>query len=112
MILTSLIVGVVLAASVAAFWKDIVNWLNRAIAKVKAIVKGIVFGAKVFVKKLSEGIKEISRHYSKNGTQWEETTVTKTISESEVPKDILEKANAYGGVEAEITDELELQLQA
>ena len=78
--------------------------------KVQQLVEGIVYGCKVFVKKLQEGVKEISRHYSKVDQHWQETTVTKIISESEVPPEILARAKA--SEELDITDELEMQLVA
>ncbi len=60
------------------------------------------------MQKVKEGAKEISRHYSKVDQHWEETTVTRVVSESEVPREILERADAYR--ELDITDELEMQL--
>ena len=111
MILTSLILGAAAIAAttavvgtVAHYWNEITSWLKRAIDKVKTIVKGIVYGCKVLARKISEGFKEISRHYSKKGTQWEETTVTRTIPESEVPPDILAKV---GYEETDLSDEYE-----
>ena len=113
MILTTLLLGAVIIAGVgvvAAFWNDLVKFLKKAIQKVSQIIEGIVYGCKVFVRKIHEGIKEISRHYSKVDQHWEETTVTKTISESEVPPEILEQARA--SEELDITDELEMQLES
>lgn len=113
MILTGLLLGAVALAGigiVAAFWNDLVSFLKKAVNKVKQIVNGIVYGCKVFVRKLSEGVKEISRHYSKVDQHWEETTVTRTINESEVPPEILERANR--GQDLDITDELEMQLES
>jgi len=92
---------------IAAFWDSVRSWILRAAEKVKQVVKGIVYGATVFIKKISEGIQEISKHYSKNGAQWEETVVTRTVSASEVPPEIRNKAQAY---ETDITDELQNQL--
>lgn len=112
MILTGLILGAVLTTAaigtIAYFWNEITSWLKRAIAKVKEIVSGIVYGTKVLAKKLDEGLKEISKHYSKNGTQWEETTVTKTIPESEVPPEILAKV---GYSETDLTDDYQEVLE-
>jgi len=112
MILTSVILGAVLTAGVigivATFWNDIIAFLKNAVEKVKQVVAGVVYGCKVFVKKLSEGVREISRHYSKVDGYWQETTVTKTISEREVPPEILERAKNQE--ELDITNELELQL--
>ena len=95
MILTALLWGAGILAGVgivAAFWNDIVKFLKKAVEKVRQLVEGVVYGCKVFVKKMREGMKEISRHYSKVDQHWEETTVTKVISESEVPPEILERA--------------------
>lgn len=113
MILTSLICGAAIIAGIgiiAAFWNDLVSFLKKALQKVQQLVEGIVYGCKVFVKKLQEGVKEISRHYSKVDQHWQETTVTKIISESEVPPEILARAKA--SEELDITDELEMQLVA
>ena len=92
MILTTLILGVAVGALIAAFWKDIVGWLQRAADAVKNAIGKAAVGVTVAIKKLFNGFKEISRHYSKTGTQWQETTVTRTVSESEVPEEIRRKA--------------------
>jgi len=111
MILTTLLWGAAIIAGVgivATFWNELVSFLKKAVQKVREMVAGVLYGFKVFVKKLREGVKEISRHYSKVDQHWEETTVTKTIPESEVPPEILERAQA--NVELDITDELEMEL--
>ena len=97
-------VGLVLAT----FWDDIVNWLQKAVAAVKRVIQGILHGAKVFIKKAGEAFKEIAKYYSKNGTQWTETTKTRTVDESEVPEEIRMRAERTN--ELDITDELEMQL--
>ena len=69
MILTSLICGAAIIAGIgiiAAFWNDLVNFLKKALQKVQQLVEGIVYGCKVFVKKLQEGVKEISRDRYQN----------------------------------------------
>lgn len=112
MIFTALLLGagvLVGIGLVAVFWNDIVSFLKKAVNKVKELVSGVVYGFKVFVKKISEGIKEISRHYSKVGQQWQETTITRNVSESEVPEEIRNKA--MYSEELDITDELEMKLQ-
>ena len=112
MILTGLILGAVLTTAVigtiAYFWNEITSWLRRAIAKVKEVVSGIVYGVKVFARKMSEGYREISRHYSKEGAQWKETTVTRPISEEEVPPEIRAKV---GTQETDLTDEYSQALE-
>ena len=102
--------GIIVAGLLATFWDDLVDWLNGAIETVKATVRGIYRGVKVFVQKTWEGVKEISKHYSQVGEHWEETVVKRTISASEVPEDILRMASS--GQEVDITRELELQLSS
>ncbi len=113
MILTSIILGAVITAAavgiVRAFWEDILSFLKKAVNRVKQMVAGILYGSKVFIRKLSEGVREISRHYSKVDEHWEETTVTRTVPASEVPEEFLKKAGY--DVELDITDEMELQLE-
>jgi len=110
MILTAIIATVVIAGIVGTFWQDIVGFLKSTIEKVKQMVAGIVYGCKVFVKKVSDGIKEISRHYSKVDQHWEETTVTRTVPASEVPPEIRKRAEY--NEELDITDDLEMKLES
>lgn len=112
MILTTLLFGAAVVAGVglvALFWNELIDFLKKAVSKVKKMVAGIVYGFKVFVRKIREGVKEISKHYSKVDNHWEETTVTREIPESEVPPEILKRANA--NTEIDITDELEMELK-
>lgn len=71
MILTSLIVGGIIAAGVigiiATFWDDILAFLKKALAKVKSIVKGIVYGAQVFMKKLVRKLRGITPKWKITG---------------------------------------------
>lgn len=111
MILTTLLWGAAIIAGVgiiAAFWNDLVDFLKQAVRKASQIVSGVIYGFKVFIKRMGQAVSEISRHYSKVDQHWEETTVTRVISESEVPPEILARANA--GQELDITNELELEL--
>lgn len=108
MILTTLILGAAVGALIAVFWKDIVGWIQRAAEAVKNAIGKAAIGVTVAIKKLYNGYKEISRHYSKTGTQWQETVATRTVSESDVPEEIRRKAEMME--EADITKELEQQL--
>lgn len=101
--------AVTVVATLAEYWQQIVSWLDQCIKTVKKIVEGVVYGFKVFVQKTGEAIKEISKHYSKDGDQWTLTTQTKLISQDEVPEEIL--AKAYYNRETDITDEVEEQLE-
>lgn len=112
MILSALIAGAAIIAGaslLAAFWNDITAWLKRAFQKVKEVVQAVVLGTKIFIKKMGEAFKEISKHYSKKGVKWQETIVTKEISASEVPDEIKAKAGYF---ETDITEEYELALKS
>ncbi len=109
MILASMILGGLVLGALA-YWKNLVNFLKKAIEKTMQICRGIFYGAKVFIKKMGEAYKEIAKNYSKTSMgKWEETIITRTVSESEVPKEIREKAMNR---EIDITNELEMQLSA
>ena len=112
MIQVVLALGAVIVGSglLAVFWKDILNFLQKAIRKVQQVVEGILYGSKVMIRKISDGFKEISRHYSKLDGVWQETTITRTVPESQVPKEFRERAARCE--ELDITDELEMQLSA
>lgn len=114
MILTALLIGTGLLVGtglVFAFWNDIVSWLKRAVQKVKEILGVVSYGFRVFVRKMREALIEISKHYSKNKeNKWQETIITKEISESEVPAEIRAKARMYE--DTDITNELEMQLRS
>jgi cell shape-determining protein MreC len=108
LLLAGLFIGV--GVALATFWKDIISWLKSAINKVREIVKGVVLGFTVFLKKMNGYIKEISKHYSKNEQErWEETIVTREVSESEIPPEILAKLGNLTK-EVDISSEMQLQL--
>lgn len=95
--------------AVAVFWNDIKEWIVRCAKKVSEVVRGVVFGVRVFARKMRDAFKEISRHYSKDRQgNWEETTVTRTVDPSEVPQEILDMASSMS--ETDITNKLELEL--
>ena len=110
----ALIAGASVAAVISMFWREIVGFLKKAVVAVKKIITGVLYGTKVFLKKMGEAVLEISRHYSKLGKQWVEDEITqtshRTLSEMEVPEDIRRKAER--GEEVDITREAELQLEA
>lgn len=111
MILTALLFAAG-AFTLMSFWEDLRDWLKEVVTKVKQVVKRAVVGFKIFVKKMGEAIKEISKNYSQNEEgRWQETVVTREISESEVPADVLAKAKKHRGNEVDVTEELELQLE-
>jgi len=114
MILTALLIGTGLLVGtglVVAFWNDIVSWIREAVQKVTEKLKIALQGFRVFVRKIQEGIQEISKLYSKNKeNKWQETIITKPISESEVPAEI--RAKARMSEDTDITHDLEMQLRS
>lgn len=109
MITIAFLVGaaIVAAGVVAKYWNSIKDWLIRGAKKVQEVISGVVYGVKVFAKKMREAYKEISRHYSQDKQgQWTETIVSRSIPTSEIPADILAKAPV--NKEKDITSELEL----
>jgi hypothetical protein len=110
MIFIGLLFGA-LALVAASFWKELVEWMRRVVEKVREVTAKAVAGVKIFVRKVSEAIKEIAKNYSQDEQgRWHETIVTRQISESDVPKDILEKVKRTRD-EVDVTKELELQLE-
>ena len=93
----------------AKFWQSIVNWLQKAIAKITEALKKVVNGASVFAQKIGDKYNEISKYYSKNGTVWEEYVLTKEVSADEVP-DYIRAMNT--AEEIDISEELEMKLSA
>ncbi|EKO3611798.1 hypothetical protein [Vibrio metschnikovii] len=94
--------------AVATFWNDIKKWIVRGAKKVAEVVRGVVIGFRIFVKKMREALQEISRHYSKDRLgNWEETTVTRKVPLNEVPQEIRDMATTS---ETDITNKLELEL--
>lgn len=111
MIFIGLLFGV-LALAVASFWKDIVVWMKKVVEKIKQIAAKAIAGFKIFVTRVAEAIKEVAKTYSQDQQgRWQETIVTREISESEVPADILAKVRRAKG-EVDVTKELELQLES
>ena len=111
MIWGALLCGAAIAVGVGifvAFWDDLRDFLTKAAAKARQLADGIVYGCRVFIKKLQEGVQEISRHYYKVGQQWEEAEFTRQVPASEVPPELLARADT--NVELDITEEMEMKL--
>ena len=111
MIGTALIMGaaVIVGASVlATFWKKIVDWLKRIYKKLESLVKGLLYGTRVFFKKMGEAVAEITKNYSKVGTKWQETIVDRKASLSDIPEEYQNKLSE--NIEQEFTEELENHL--
>ena len=104
--LATLLLGAAIVGIVAAFWEELLDFVKKGLKKVKRAVE--LF--KVFVQKVQNGVKEIARYYARVGQNWEETTITRTISEDELPEEIRNKKRYKKNKETEITEELENML--
>lgn len=94
------------------FWKKLVEWIKETLSELSNKVNGTIWGVSAQIQKVKKIFKdfcaEITVYYSKIGTTWNETTVTKVISEEEVPEDILRRAKANEKID--ITKDMELAL--
>lgn len=111
MILAEKIMGFVkkIIGLFASFWQSIIGWLQKAITKIGQALKKVIHGASVFAQRIGQRFKEISKHYAKNGTVWEEYVLTKEVAEEEVPDYIRAMETTE---EIDISDELEMKLSA
>ncbi len=111
MIGTMLLIGAAIVGGgvIAAFWKEIVNWLRRILDKVKAMVQGTVEGFKIFFSRMQGTGKEIAKNYAKIGTKWQETIVERTVEITDIPQEYLNKMTK-SDTAYEFTKELERQL--
>ncbi len=104
-------VAVVGAVALAAFWKEIVQWIKKVYNKLPDSVKQNLQGAKAFLEKLGTAIKNIMKYYSynENTEKWTETTTEREVSEDEVPKEFLEKMKYKSKLD--ITDDVQEKLE-
>ncbi|QTR53891.1 hypothetical protein [Thiothrix unzii] len=110
MILTALLIGALIGGVVASHWKELASWVKSVVIKLEEMIQKAIIGFKVFIQKVGEKIKEISKHYSQDKQgKWSETIVTREVPESEIPADILEKANRINQ-EIDVSHELQLAL--
>ncbi len=103
-------------ALIHAYWKNIILWLDKASRKIREILKVTVEGSLSFIKRVGNGFKNVSEHYSKlPGDQFRVDTVMEQryIDESEVPEDIRNLMLGSSGIEGEkieITSYVEKQV--
>ena len=113
MILIPLLIGAALVG-IAVFWKELISWMQRAINKVKQIISGALEGAKTFIVKMTDGIKNIAKYYSKNQltNEYEETVTKKVVNENDVPEELRNRISMHINVEVDTTVELLGKLSA
>lgn len=113
-------IGIILAlsavfiAGLLVFWKKIVEWIKKAVNKIKQVLGLEPDGTKTFISRTVEGFKNKSKYYYKNKVtkEWEEVVYTKDVDESEVPADIMAKVkNKPVNTEISTTEELRMALE-
>lgn len=113
MIATSLIIGAALLVGITLtvrFWNSIITYLKDAINKVSAAIHSTVLGVKVFLRKTSDGVMQITKNYSQNAEtkKWKETIVKRELKENEIPKETRERLTM--DAEFDISEEFEAVL--
>lgn len=110
-IATLLIMSAVIL-EIVSFWDEIIAGVQRSIEAVKKMVSGIVYGTRVFIKKVKGIVHRISRHYSyeEDKDQWYMTTREVVVEHDDVPEDIYQCNDYRVGNEVDISDEMKLEL--
>lgn len=101
-------------AVLAVYWQNIIEWIKKAVKKIKDVLGVAVEGIRTFIMRTHDGFKSKARHYYRNKItrEWEEVVYQENVDESEVPPEILAKVNAQGfDVEVSTTEELQLELK-
>ena len=104
-----------LISGLIMYWKKIVEWIKKAVNKIKEVLGIVVQGTRTFIENTLEGIKNRAKYYNENKLtgEWEETVYEKIVDESEVPADILAKMRTFGiNTEVSTTEELSLVINA
>jgi hypothetical protein len=105
-----LLFGALIGGAVLVYWDELVTFARKVFEKLPPLVKDAILGvasyiarvATEFGSKLQDKVSYFSK--DKHTNEWTETIATKTVSESEVPKEILAKLRHHQQVET--TDEL------
>ncbi|EPH37530.1 hypothetical protein L291_0403 [Acinetobacter guillouiae MSP4-18] len=112
-----LLLGALVGGAIIAYWEELVSFAKKVFENLPLVVKNTILGVASYIArvktefgfKLQDKVSFFSK--DKQTNEWTETIATKTVNESEVPKEILAKLRQQQQVET--TDELKniLQLQ-
>jgi len=114
-ILIILALSAVAIAALVTYWKNILEWIKKAVNKIKEVLNLQPDGTKTFISRAAEGFQNKSKYYykSKMTSEWEEVVYTKPVNENEVPADILAKVRRQAiNIEIDTTQELKLAINA
>ena len=112
-LISAAVIGVTAGVSLTAmFWEDIKQFLKDTLEEIKRLADRFVKGCKVFLRRVKRSfvtlVNVIAYYYRKRNHVWECISYQEELEESQVPPEILEKAD-YDS-ELDITDELKMQL--
>lgn len=102
-------------AGLLMFWRNIVEWIQKAVKKIREVLGFAPDGTRTFLTKTTDGFKNKSKYYYKNKmtSEWEEVVYTKAVDESAIPPDILAKVGKVSiNVDVSTTEELKLAINA
>ena|GEM_PF-1735627 len=102
-------------AALALYWKMILEWIKKAVDKIKEVLGIAVQGTRTFIERVIDGFQNKAKYYNENKMtgEWEETVYTKKVDVSEIPPEILAKVSVKGlNIEVSTTEELRLVITA
>ncbi|MGQ7890640.1 hypothetical protein [Paenibacillus sp. WC2504] len=95
MILTTLLIlisAVSVALATVIFWDEIKTWLKSITRKLETLLKAVFIGIQAFIMQTKESYIQMMKVYGQNERgQWHLAEASRTVPESEVPTEILEK---------------------
>lgn len=101
-----------ISVALSFFWAAVRSFVMSAVEKIKQVLMGAAVDAlSLFVRKTSEGIKELSYNYIKDGGRYLEKIVSKSINEADLPDDIQSRVSKNYGKEVDITNDFARELQ-
>ncbi len=104
-------ISAVVGRVLSAFWAAARSFVLDAAEKIKQILMGAAAEAvNLFVRKSTDGIKELAYNYIRDGGRYLEKIVTKRINESDLPSDIRSRIENSYGSEVDITNDFAREL--
>ena len=108
-----LVLTAAIILTLGVFWRNIVEWIKKAVNKLQEVLGIVVKGTKTFVKRTVDGFQNVSKYYNINKVtnEWEENIYIKAVAQSEIPEEILMKVHGSAlDEEISTTEELKLEL--
>lgn len=111
-------IGLLAGVALTAFWSEIKNFIQASVEKIKTvIIPSAIVGFRTYLETgsvaagLYSAYKGIQKFYTRNTQgQWQETLVTRTIPDNEVPAEIRNKLK-HSHTPVDITDDVQRELK-